>query len=246
MKTRIQKFLILSALLFCSHVGAQTWTTNTYDTVYIAFTVKMVSASWSIDTLGDGWGRGSTITSPWLRDSLSDSFWTDAGEVERCSLLVASYWLENTGGISLDIKVRASTGPDWHFSDAGYDCPSLVGAHTPENIGLNVIGMLADNDTANFIFAMLQRANIPSVVGDWGTVSRTKFFPAGSPWLIYPYADSTGTNLSAMDPLDRTDGTYRNDKDQLELYFTICPPPSPPTTSGYQFVVFYVKAMLAD
>ncbi len=117
---------------------AQDWTSSSSpDTVYIEISVRMVGASW---TFSDG-GTGLAHTAPALAFShAADTFAAAADSatapVYPCDKIHHIFWIENTGGITLDINTFFSedlSGPDWVHSDfADTTCrgvDTLVGSY---------------------------------------------------------------------------------------------------------------------
>ncbi len=232
--------------MLCGAAFAQTVSVGEGDTVHIRVTLRMVGAAWSIDTLADGWDNDSyVLDSVWSYDG--DSFWVNAGEVDPCSVLVPAYWLENLGGITLDILVRAETGPDWVWHDSLLDCASIEALGMPDVAGIAIVAMRADGIIDDFSPALISSRCIPPVTGSWDEIDIDSYYPS-PPYFSwrYPYVDSTGTNLAAHDPLVAPgDGEYRRDNDQMELYFYILPPPISTATEA-QKVRFWIKAKISD
>ena len=121
--------------------NAQDWTSSTAtDTVYIKIAVRMIGASWIFN---EG-GTGPAHTAPALAFShTADTFDAAADSatapVYPCDKIHHIFWLENTGGITLDINAffsEALSGPDWVHSDfvdtTGRGMDTLVGSYAFE------------------------------------------------------------------------------------------------------------------
>ncbi len=206
----------------------------------------MIGAAWSIDTLDDGWDDDSDVDSTWVFGSSAsyDSFYTDVGELAVCSLAIPAYWAENHGGITLDLMVRAETGPTWEIHPTYFTCEDLAG--TTNQCGIGVIAMIANGIIDDFTPAEMNSHCIPPVTGSWQEIDSTSFHPT-SGFQYYSFLSYTGTNLYAHDPIPppMEDGTYRRDNDIIELYFYITPPTASSAT-GAQYVIFWVKAKISD
>ncbi|MCD6418417.1 hypothetical protein J7M00_06515 [bacterium] len=248
----MKNFFAISSILLPIVVFGQMWSGGAGDSVYIKISVRMVGVSWSIDTLADGWDDDSDTLPTWHYTSSSeyDSFWTDAGELDVCQKLIASYWLENTGGISLDIMVRAdiraedTTEIPWSWSPDSFTCAGIDSEGIANQAGLAVVAMIADGIVDDFMPAFITSSDIPYTW--WDEIDEDSYFPTPT-WRKYPYVNATGTNLLASDPaiMPDVDGTYRRENDQMELYlYVLCPPH--PTTSSAQTIMFWVTAKITD
>ncbi|HDG68487.1 MAG TPA: hypothetical protein ENG11_05015 [candidate division Zixibacteria bacterium] len=233
--------------LFGLEVSAQSWTSSgAEDTVFIKVSVRMIGASWSIDTLDDGWDDDSAVDTLWQFGSGTeyDSFFADIGSLDPCSLAIPAYWLENLGGISLDIMVRAEVGPTWRIHPLYYTCDSLSGSIN--YCGVGAIAMIANGVIDDFRPTDMNKDCIPMVTGSWAEVDSLHFHPTSS-FQYYPFVTTTGTHLVAEDPIAGIggEGTYRRDNDQMELYFYITPPAVSSATVP-QYITFWVKAKVTD
>ena len=245
-KRWVSRFLIV-VLSFMSAGFAQSWTSSAgNDTVFIKISVRMVGAGWTIDTLDDGWDDDSSIDTTWLFGSGSgyDSFFADIGQLDPCSLAIPAYWLENVGGVSLDIMIRAEVGPTWRIHPSYYTCDSLSGYIN--YCGIGAIAMIANGTIDDFRPIDMNRDCIPMVTGSWAEVDSFHFHPTSS-FQYYPFLTGTGTHLIAEDPIAGVggDGVYRRDNDQMELYFYITPPAVSSATTP-QYITFWVKAKVTD
>ena len=228
-------------------VFGQDWTSSgASDTVFIKISVRMLGVSWYIDTLDDGWDDNSAVDSTWHLDSGSsyDSFYTDIGKIDPCSLAVPSYWIENWGGITLDIMMRADVGPTWQIHPDSFTCAGLAGL--VNQMGVGVVAMIANGIIDDFMPSDMNSDCIPPVTGSWSEIDSTSFHPT-SGFQYYPYLGHSETNLIADDPLAGTieDGNYRRDNDQMEIYFYITPPTISSAT-GPQIINFWIKAKISD
>ena len=243
MKKILPAFLLISVFI----VWGQDWTsTGAEDTVFIKISVRMIGASWFLDTLDDGWDDNSSTDSTWHFDSGSsyDSFYVNAGKVDPCSLAIPAYWVENWGGITLDIMVRAEVGPTWEINPDSFTCEGLAGL--TNQMGVGIIAMIANGIIDDFMPSDMNSDCIPPVTGSWAEIDSTSFHPS-SGFQYYPYLTYTGANLIAEDPLPGSfeDGTYRRDNDQMEIYFYITPPTVSSATSP-QVINFWIKAKISD
>jgi len=260
MNFKYQKIsLLLLIVFFCGTLLSQVWISEfgQPDTTYIRFNLKMVSLSWSIDTLNGGWNAFSTSFAPWEYGSDSargDSFFTDVGEVEPCSLLIPSYWVENTGGITLDIMVRAEINTEsgfdyWTWHPDSFRCSSLnnwcASMSESDIAGMGIVAMMAWPPLVDFAPPEMNSACIPSTACSWEEIDLYKYIPTSAFMYKYPYVDPSGTNLIANDPDSTGDGVFTKNTDQIGLYFYICPPPIPFSTE-VQFITFFVTAKISD
>ena len=249
--TNIAKISIFSFLLFCISFS-QTWVSSGFDTVFIKISVRMVGVCWTLDTLADGWDDDSDTIPEWVWGSSPDydSFAADAGELDICDILIGSYWIENCGGITLDILLRAdiiaadSGGVPWIWHDSLFTC-SDIDAEGGENIaGLGIVAMIADGIIDDFSPSNMNPDCIPNTW--WDEIDIDSYYPIPT-WRRYPFVDASGTNLLSSDPalLEDIDGEYRRDNDQIELYFYFLTPPNP-TSSSSQIIVFWVSSKISD
>lgn len=246
------KLTILALLLLSALCYAQTWSGTAGDSVFIKISARMVGACWTIDTLADGWDDDSDTLPDWSYGSSAeyDTFGTDAGELDACDKLIASYWLENCGGITLDIMVRAdiqpvdSGGTPWIWSDSLFTCAEIDSEGTPNVAGMAIVARIADGIIDDFSPSNITPSCIPYTW--WDEIDDDSYVPTPA-WNRYPYVDADGTNLISSDPaaLPDIDGTYRRDNDQMELYLYFLCPPRPESASA-QKIIFWVTAKISD
>ncbi len=132
---------VLSLVLIFPLCNAQEWTSSgSPDTVFIRMAVRMIGASW---TFNEG-GEGPSHTAPSLSFALdADTFHAELDSatmpVNPCDVMHHIFWIENTGGVSLDFNVffdESLSGPDWIHDDAATeDCrgeDTLLGSYSFE------------------------------------------------------------------------------------------------------------------
>jgi len=244
------KFYIIILLSSMPAVFAQTWTAAGNDSVFIRINVIMEGMSWSLDTLDDGWDNDSDSIPLWhqLTGGAYELFWAETVTADPCAMLLPAYWLENLGGITLDIMVRAQTGPDWIWHPSLFTCADLIAAGISDQIGLAVVAQQAAFGIDDFETTFVGSSCIPLVSGAWDEITINRYSPVGSyAWQRYGRVDATGTNLIGDDnhspPI--SDGAYRRDGDIIELYFYVLSAPLP--ASPYpQTITFWLKAKISD
>ena len=118
-ETYITFIVILGVVMLSS---GQDWTSSSSpDTVYIVLSVHMIGASWICN---EG-GTGVENTTPPLSfsldaDTFSASLDSATAPVMPCDKIHHIFWIENTGGVTLDINAffnESLSGPDWVHSD---------------------------------------------------------------------------------------------------------------------------------
>lgn len=238
-------FLFLSSVIF-----AQTITPSPTDTAAIVVTIHMVGASWTIDTLADGWDdEGDTIVGAWMFGSGTtyDSFYAIGENFDICECVVAAFWLENLGGITLDVEFKVNVGPDWILVSDAYHCEHLISGYPdePDIAGMNLILTKATGfPDSNYIPQYRDFPNIPLPLNTWREADSLKYRPRNYV-NAYPTITSTGTGFIAEDPASLSDGVFGTQKDQAEFFIYIMTPYLPVAVTE-QIIKVWVRAKVCD
>lgn len=137
-------FALCAILLFALPLTiceAQDWiSAGSPDTIYIMITVNMIGAGWTCNEGGDGALHSvPPLSFSLTADTLSAELDSATAPVNPCDVIHHIFWIENTGGITLDFNAfydEMLSGPDWVHSDAettscrGED--TLVGSYSFE------------------------------------------------------------------------------------------------------------------
>ena len=205
---------ILSIILFgivTISLGQEWISTTSPDTVYIVISVSMIGAQWTFDD--GGTGAENTTAAAFSFSTVADTFAaTGDTPVHPCDIIHRVFWLENTGGITLDFNTyldEGLSGPTW--------------SHDNSNITCATINMI---DTIGGAYSFEESD------GDSLT-------PTAPSWIVLP-EDSIGLtdefeNLWAEDPNNIGDSVWTSQDDQREFHLKYIMPISSTDTLEQNF-----------
>jgi len=231
-------FLIAAIAALTVMAWGQITRDATNDSVVIRINVHMEGLEWTIDTINGtgGWCSTSDVSPTW--NATSDSFYTDDQEVSPCQKIYAAFWVENTGGITMDMSIYGTSGPDWTWDDDQLTCAGVYSDHTSGAADTAAFAALfkESDGTEDYADGTDPAANdvVPNGASAEAEVTNANWNSESS-----PSANSTsdGLHLMAEDPTATGDGTFADQDDQAEFYVHLVAPPSATNTSTQYFRV---------
>ena len=212
--------MIIGAGVICW--GQSDWmSTSSPDTTYILIHADLIGASWTFNH--GGTGAENTTAANFLFSVIGDTL-SAAGDttVRPCDVIHKIFWIENTGGVTLDFNVYIPTmasGPDW--------------IHDPTNITCITIN----------------RENVYGGAYAFEPSDGDSTTPSSPSWNVLP-DDDVGTadefeDLLGEDPSSFGDGTWTSQTDQRELHLKYVMPISS-TTTAEQRIYTVVVGKISD
>ncbi len=209
--------LVAAALaLLAGASWAQTWTSTAEqspDTVWVKVNVHMIGAQWTFNVGGEG--SDHSTTAPTLVWSVTaDTVATEDSLVHPCDVLHEVFWIENTGGVTLDFNTyfdEGLSGPTWSHDNSNITCATINAEDT--------VGGAYAFETSD------------------GAVS------GPSSWTVLPEDEGSTDeyeNLMAEDPTEAPtpdDGSWEAEADQVEYHLEFVMPMSSSTTATQSLYV---------
>ncbi|MCD6595189.1 hypothetical protein J7L68_05900 [bacterium] len=214
-------FIIISIVLGFTILQAQPLILDEGTPGHISIHVSMVGASWTFNE--GGVGSENTTAAIFSFSTVADTFAATGDTiVHPCDIIHRVFWLENTGGITLDFDTyldNGRTGPDWSHDAMNITCPTVnaenkfAGAYSFE---------LSDGDSLT---------------------------PAPPSWIVLP-EDSVGSidefeGLWAEDPYNTGDNIWDSQDDQREYHIEYIMPISS-STLNQQHIYSVIIGKLSD
>ncbi len=223
MKIGVKIFWIAVAVLTGCSVYAQEWeSSSSPDTTFIILRVDLIGASWNFNF--GGTGAENTTDTLISFTSVGDTFEaTDTITVRPCDVIHQVFWIENTGGVSLDFNtylLNSVSGPDWSHDPVNITCASIV---AEDRFGGAFSFEPSDGDSAT---------------------------PSAPAWVVLP-EDSVGAtdefeDLPGEDPdAPAVDGAWAEQTDQTEYHLKYVMPISSSTTA-VQHIYTVITGKISD
>ncbi len=200
--------------LFFGGVFAQVVAPSAGEEARLTVAVSMVGLKYTV-TLG-GQGSEHSPTAPALVWSLvGDTFSAALDTVHPCDFLHAVFWIENTGGITLDFNIWDNeVSTDWVKNPTATNgCAALVEPAPP--FGENSYGSCYSFEASDGVPATPDSGFVGWVAAPVGGVGSEDEFEG----------------LWAQDPNDTSDGVWSVQLDQRELHIGILAPYTSSTTA---------------
>ena len=233
------KKLLLAAVVLALVVGSwaqvQVTSAASGETLSVKINVHMVGVAWTLNMYSANGVDGALASS--LGDLLTDGSltWSATGdtigtsneEVRPCRVLHQVFWMENTGGITIDIDIS--------HTDVE---PTHAWSQYTTSIGTDCSGQSEDEYRLEYLLYDSD-ADSTTPDGSYAWSTNLQHVPGSEGAIVSAATDDGGTDLDllAEDPSAITDGSWADQDDQREFHVVFITPPSASATENHSYKV---------